>query len=368
MKILHCADLHLDSPFSGLDTRESEGRREEQRELFRSLVCLARNRRIDLLLIAGDLFDSGYTSAKTVKFVVDMLGKLDCPVVISPGNHDPYIKGGLYATEFPENVHIFDSEALSSFDFPELGVTVHGYAFTSSRYESHPLEQPISADPSRFHILCAHADTSSAISRYAPITPREFADSPFHYAALGHIHNAPDMEVYNGTAVAYSGCAEGRSFDETDFGGAILLDVADNKIRYEKVRLAKHRYMIEQIDITATESDAEAADKIQQRVAVCSYSEDTTLRVILSGSVSPSYTPNPKSIREKITGLCGVEIIDDTVPLYDADALMEDMSVRGEYFRTLVHKMKEGTAEERRIAVQALRIGLCALEGKAILF
>lgn len=368
MKILHCADLHLDSPFSGLDPRTGESRREEQRELFRSLVCLVRNRRVDLLLIAGDLFDSGYTSAKTVKFVADMLSKLDCPVVISPGNHDPYIKGGLYSTEFPDNVHIFDSEKLSSFDFPQLGVTVYGYAFTSARYEAHPLEKKVKVKPERINILCAHADTTSALSRYAPITPREFTDSPFDYAALGHIHNAPDIEELGGTAVAYSGCAEGRSFDETDFGGAILLDIEDNKIRYEKVRLAKHRYMIESIDITGAESDVEVADKIQRRVAVCSYKEDTALRVILCGSVPPSYTPKPANICAKVTGLDKVEVIDDTVPLYDTDALLEDMSVRGEYFRTLVRKMKEGTAEERRVAVQALRIGLCALEGKPILF
>lgn len=368
MKILHCADLHLDSPFAGLDSHTGERRREEQRELFRSLVCLVRNRRVDLLLIAGDLFDSGYTGAQTVKFVADMLAKLDCPVVISPGNHDPYIRGGLYSTEFPDNVHIFDSEKLSSFDFPKLGVTVYGYAFTSARYEAHPLEQKVRVRPERINILCAHADTSSALSRYAPITPRELADSPFAYAALGHIHNAPDIEEHGGTVVAYSGCAEGRSFDETDFGGVILLDVEDNKIRYEKVRLAKHRYMVEQIDVTASENDAEVADKIMRRVAVCSYKEDTTLRVILCGSVSPAYTPNPANICEKVTGLNKVEVIDDTVPLYDADALLEDMSVRGEYFRTLVRKMKEGTAEERRIAVQALRIGLCALEGKPILF
>ncbi len=368
MKILHCADLHLDSPFSGLDPQAAERRREEQREIFRTLLCLVRNRRIDLLLIAGDLFDSGFTDAKTVRYVSGMLAKLDCQVVISPGNHDPYIKGGLYSTEFSENVHIFDSEELSSFDFPALGVTVHGYAFTSARYEAHPLEKKIQADPERIHLLCAHADTASAISRYAPITPRELADSPFLYAALGHIHNAPDIEEHNGTVVAYSGCAEGRSFDETDFGGAILLDIEDGKMRYERVRLAKHRYMIESLDITAAESDAEVADKILRRVAVSSYKDDTTLRVILTGSISPAYTPRTESIAENVTGLCGIEVIDDTVPLYDADALMQDMSVRGEYFRTLVRKMKEGTAEERRIAVTALRIGLCALEGKPILF
>lgn len=368
MKILHCADLHLDSPFSGLDPHTSEKRREEQRELFKSLMCLVRNHRVDLLLIAGDLFDSGYTAAKTVKFVSDMLSKLSCPVVISPGNHDPYIKGGLYSTEFSDNVHIFDSEKLSSFDFPELGATVYGYAFTSAHYEEHPLEGEIHVDPDRINILCAHADTSSALSRYAPITPREFTDSPFCYAALGHVHNAPEIEEYNGTVVAYCGCTEGRSFDETDFGGVLMLDIEGENIQYEKIRLARHRYMIEQIDVTGSESDVETADKILRRVAVCSYKEDTALRIILCGSVSPNYTPNPTNIADKITGLYKVEVLDDTVPLFDADALMEDMSVRGEYFRTLVHKMKEGTAEERRVAVQALRIGLAALEGKPILF
>ena len=368
MKILHCADLHLDSPFSGLSPLTAESRREEQREVFKSLMCLIRNRRIDLLLIAGDLFDSGYTSAKTVRFVSDMLSKLDCRVVISPGNHDPYIRGGLYSTEFSDNVHVFDSEELSSFDFPDLGVTVYGYAFTSPRYEEHPLEKSPRVNPARLNLLCAHADTSSPLSRYAPITPRELSESPFAYAALGHIHNAPDVEEYNGTITAYCGCAEGRSFDETDFGGAILLDVEDGKIRYEKVRLAKHRYMIESLDITGAESDIEVAETVRRRVAVCSYKEDTTLRVVLCGSVPPSYTPNTSNIASKITGLCGIEIKDDTVPLFDAEALMEDISVRGEYFRTLVRKMKEGTAEERRVAVQALRIGLCALEGKPILF
>ncbi len=368
MKILHCADLHLDSPFSGLDPHTAEIRREEQREIFKSLVCLVRNRRVDLLLIAGDLFVSGFTGVKTVRTVSEMLSKLDCPVVISPGNHDPYIRGGLYSTEFSDNVHIFDSEEMSSFDFPSLGVTVYGYAFTSARYDAHPLEGKINVDPERMNILCAHADTSSTLSRYAPITPREFADSPFVYAALGHIHNAPEIEEHNGTIVAYSGCAEGRSFDETDYGGAILLDIEDDKIRYEKIRLAKHRYMIESIDITGAESDEETAEKIRRRIAVCSYKEDTALRVILCGSISPSYTPVPENIGSKIEGLYSLEVLDDTVPLYDADALLEDMSVRGEYFRTLVHKMKEGTAEERRIAVQALRIGLSALEGKPILF
>ena len=128
IRILHCADLHLDSPFSGLDAMQSEERRHAQRELFRALVCHAKNRRVDLLLIAGDLFDSGFTASSTVKFVADMLGTLDCPVVISPGNHDPYIEGGLYATAFPENVFIFRTEKLSSFYFSKVFKKVDGHS------------------------------------------------------------------------------------------------------------------------------------------------------------------------------------------------------------------------------------------------
>ena len=128
IKILHCADLHLDSPFSGLDPIQSEARREEQRELLRNLICYIRNQHIDLVLIAGDLFDNGYTNSKTVKYAADLFATVGCPVVISPGNHDPYTPNGIYSNGFPENVYIFDKKELSSFDFDSLGITVWGYA------------------------------------------------------------------------------------------------------------------------------------------------------------------------------------------------------------------------------------------------
>ena len=153
IKVLHCADLHLDSPFSGLDPIQSEARREEQRELLRTLICYIRNQRIDLVLIAGDLFDNGFTNSKTVKYAAELLGNLPCPVVISPGNHDPYIQGGIYSSGFPKNVYIFDSKKLSSFDFSELGVTVWGYAFTSASYEEHPLACEYSVNENRINLL-----------------------------------------------------------------------------------------------------------------------------------------------------------------------------------------------------------------------
>lgn len=367
IKILHCADLHLDSPFSGLDPIQSEARREEQRELLRNLICYIRNQRIDLVLIAGDLFDSGYTNSKTVKYAADLLATVGCPVVISPGNHDPYTPNGIYSSGFPENVHIFDKKELSSFNFDSLGITVWGYAFTSPAYEEHPLACEYTLDTDRLNLLCAHADIIQSLSKYAPISPRELDDSAFDYAAFGHVHNAPEMGSYNGTLAAYSGCAEGRSFDELDFGGAILLEIDGKKINASKVRLAKRRYMIEEIDVTGVESDAETVEKIRQRIAIKNYKDDTSLRVMLYGSVSSEYAPSAERIKEAISGLYSLDVKDETLPTLDEELLAQDVSVRGEFYRTLLKTIREGTEEERKTAVLALRLGLAALDDKPII-
>lgn len=367
IKILHCADLHLDSPFSGLNLVQSEARKEEQRELLRNLICNIRNQHIDMVLIAGDLFDSSYTNSKTVKYAADLLATVGCPVVIAPGNHDPYIANGIYSNGFPDNVFIFDKKELSSFDFEDIGVTVWGYAFTSSVYEEHPLACNYTVNPERINLLCAHADIIQSLSKYAPISPRELDDSPFDYAALGHIHNAPEIGNYNGTLAAYCGCAEGRSFDELDFGGAVLLEIDGKKISTSKVQLAKRRYMIEKLDITGIEHDEKVIEKINDRIALKNYTDDTSLRVILHGSVTSEYSPNLKKICDAIDKLYFIDVKDETLPILDEELLEQDISVRGEFYRTLLKTIREGTEQERETAVAALRIGLAALDDKPII-
>ena len=367
IKVLHCADLHLDSPFSGLDPIQSEKRREEQRELLRNLVCHIRNLHVDLVLIAGDLFDSAFTNTQTVKYTADLFRSAGCPIVISPGNHDPYVKNGIYSSGFSENVHIFNDEKLSHFDFDELGISVWGYAFTSSSYEKHPLNVDYSVNTERLNFLCAHADTIQSLSKYAPISPAELNDSPFDYAAFGHVHNAPGIGNYNGTLAAYSGCAEGRSFDELDFGGAILLEIEGRKITPKKLQLATRRYMIEKIDVTGAENDEDIIGKIRQRISVSNYGEDTSLRAILYGNISSDYNPNKQIIGKHFDDLYSIDIKDETLPTFDEELLMQDISVRGEFYRTLIKTIREGSEEERKTAIIALRLGLSALDDRPII-
>lgn len=154
LKILHTGDIHLDSPFSGLDARRSEIRRAELRSTFSSLMTYVRDNSIDLLLITGDFFDTGFVTKETVSIVLREFSRVpDCKIVISPGNHDPYTPDSVYAkVKFPENVYIFKSSEQTSFSFPELGCEVYGYAFTGETMRKSPLRPTGTVDILKFYV------------------------------------------------------------------------------------------------------------------------------------------------------------------------------------------------------------------------
>ena len=129
LKLLHCGDFHLDSPFSSLDVKRSEERRRGLCRVFARVMELASECECDAVLIAGDLFDCSYICPDTVAAMKDAFAGYGKPVIVAPGNHDPYTDGSIWASRravFPENLHVFRSEELSSFDFPELALTVWG--------------------------------------------------------------------------------------------------------------------------------------------------------------------------------------------------------------------------------------------------
>ena len=127
MKILHTGDLHLDSPFCANDSQTADERREAQRAILRRIFACAKEENCDLMLIAGDLFDGRYVTPETEALVLKLLRESDCPVVIAPGNHDPYAEGGFYATwqeKLPEHIYLFTSSELQCFEILYFGLVV----------------------------------------------------------------------------------------------------------------------------------------------------------------------------------------------------------------------------------------------------
>ena len=126
VKIVHAADFHLDSAFGALSAEQARQRRRESRELLTRLSNYVNQNGVDLVLLAGDLFDSDTTYRETLEALSDALGAMQARVFIAPGNHDFYAASSPYARLlWPENVHIFREERLQRLPFPQYGCVVY---------------------------------------------------------------------------------------------------------------------------------------------------------------------------------------------------------------------------------------------------
>lgn len=370
IKIFQFADLHLDSPFASQSVTKAAAARQRLRELFCRMIKYARDGEYDLVLIPGDLYEDGYLTEETMRIVVSELATLACPVFISPGNHDPYTRSSLYkCAKFSENVHIFEGSKLTRIDLPDIGVDVYGYAFTSPSLPENLIANRRVSDTGIVNILCAHTDVFSPTSNYAPTTYADIEAAGFTYAALGHLHNAP--EIYRSScAAAYSGFAEGRGFDELGKGHALSVTIFDTgevkTVEADRISFSTHSYEIRTLDVSGAEDDASVLGKIRSLISAAEYGSETSLRILLTGTIAPAYRPNVAFLeRAGRAELDMLEVRDETLPLLGGE-LDADITLRGEVYRYLKDKMTSGTEDERETASLALRIALAALEDRDI--
>lgn len=375
IRILHTADLHLDSPFSRVTLDMGEASKKELRKTFSDMISYARTQQADLILISGDLFDSGFATRETAALITRELENAPCPVVIAPGNHDPYDSNSIWSKKsFSDNVHIFDSSELSYFDFPESGVRVYGYAFTAPSMRQCPISGKTVENGNTVNILCAHGDTASALSQYCPITYADLSSFGADYAALGHIHN-PEAEnealEAKGISAAYCGCPQGRDFGECGIKGAILVDIEKNggdvSIKRTFVPFSKKIYEEVSVQLEGSENTAEVISEIRTCMADKNYGENTILRIDLCGYTAPGLVIVCEDIAEACRGdLASLTVTDSTAPQISAEELSIDKGIRGEVYRLLSPAMENGSPEERNQALDALKYALAALGGENI--
>lgn len=367
MKIMHLADFHLDSAFSGFSKEAADKKRADLRDTFIKAMKIAKEKDVKLILIPGDLFDTPFCSSLTRKTVFDAMRDVACPIVIAPGNHDYYNKNGTYADKgLPENVFVFNSNELGRFDFDELGISVVGYAFTSDRFEEHPLANEVPLSSENVNILCAHTEIGTTYLRYAPMSFTSMARHGFVYAALGHVHNPSEPLRIDNSLIAYSGFAQGRSFDELGDGGAYIVDVdlEGKSATLERIILSSMRYIIEKIDITALDNDGDVAKMIDNVINEKGYGAETALRVVLTGAIPSYYAVDEAAIKTALasSSLALLQVRNEAVANFDLAALEEDMTVRGEVYRLLLPLLNSDDEKERQKGALALKFALAALD------
>ena len=216
LRILHTADVHMES----LGDKACHS--------FEVLVDLAIKTKVDLVMIAGDLFDHNRVKDELVGFVAEQLRRLPVDVVILPGNHDCLIPDSVFnRAEFwnkSTNVQVFRAPHGETLDLPGLGVLIWGKAIDSYEGDLQPLAGiPRPQRTGRWHIAMAHGYYVGSKAPSFPslqITQEELVSSGWDYIALGHL---PVFRcVCDGPVKAYY-CGTPSSLSST----VAIVDLAD---------------------------------------------------------------------------------------------------------------------------------------------
>ena len=359
LRILHTADLHMDSPFEGLGASKASVRRGEQRDLLGRIAALAAAEQVDLVLFSGDLLDSDNTFYETGEELIRALRQIRVPVFIAPGNHDFYSERSPYARlKLPENIHIFTENEIRCVDCGELGFRVYGAAFTDRR--SGPLLRGFHAERTEgvYNILCLHGEVGVRDSIYDPISEDELARSGIDYAALGHVHKASGLCLAGSTWYSWPGCPEGRGFDETGEKFVNLITLTDDgDCRLEQRSIAMRRYETLAVDVTGDDP----------LLAIHTQLPDDSVRniyrITLTGELDEA--PDLSRLRQNLSELFfELQLRDETRPRRSLWERAGDDTLRGLFLKKLKKQYDDAPDDERRMIEQAARWGLAALDNR----
>ncbi|ASN06598.1 metallophosphoesterase family protein [Virgibacillus necropolis] len=228
LSFIHAADLHLDSPFQGMASVPENIFKQIQVSTFNALdnlVKTAISKKVDFILLVGDLFDNERQSLKAqikLKKAFEELNRYDIKVYLSYGNHD-FVSGNTYPVVYPDNVYIFNEEKVNHFTFTKQAKSVaniYGFSYENrSVLQNKTAEFKLHNQEVPFHIAMLHGSLISNTEHdtYAPFYLSELTNKEFDYWALGHIHK-PEMLKQN-PPIVYSGNTQGRNRKETGARG-----------------------------------------------------------------------------------------------------------------------------------------------------
>ncbi len=272
MKLVHAADLHLDSPLAGLERYPGapvEAIRGATRRAFENLIDLCIEERASLLLVAGDIFDGDWKDYSTGLFFASALGRLreiGTRVVLVRGNHDAASQITRYL-RLPEHVIELDHVAPETRVFDDLGVAVHGQSFRdrsiqddlASRY---PL--PIAG---AFNVGLLHTSVTGRPGHadYAPCSLETLASRGYDYFALGHVHRREVL--MERPHIVFPGNLQGRHARETGPKGAVVIDVTDGRVTAVEPRaLDVVRWCVCQVDASAVSSAEDVTEIAREAI------------------------------------------------------------------------------------------------------
>lgn len=368
VKILQTGDLHFDTPFRDLYKDISEISKEELLEVFSKIISIAKENRIDILLLTGDIFDNLTVNKKTLAFIKNQIERIpNIKVFIAPGNHDPYNEKSFYKMiNWPSNVYIFKGK-LEHVILDDLKVVVWGAAF-NEYYVKESLLKDIKVNEDYINIMCIHGELSTVEggNEYNPITIKDIENSKLDYIAIGHRHNFSGIKKVGNTYYAYAGCPQGRGFDEVLDKGVIIGEVSKGIVNLDFIRTSKRNYYAKEVDISNKVSYEEIKNKILEEIKE-DERKNNLYKIVLKGELESFVNLKEGLLKELIKDyFYFVKIIDKTEVKLDFDSISKDYSIRGVYAKKILEKIDTENSEENEILKIALKLGIQCLSNEEV--
>ena len=354
IKILHSADWHLDAPMSGHTPQQAEFLRRELKQLPQKIAKLAKAESCDLMLLAGDLFDSPSVSNETLRSVQAALAEVKIPVFITPGNHDHLCPGSPYEDKgWPENVHIFKNPKIEEVSLSELNCKIYGAGYTSMDCPA-LLKGFQAAGEENWHLGIFHGDVENPGSPYFPISREQIRSSALSYLASGHIHKGSSLRAGE-TLCAWPGCPMGRGYDELGAKGVILVTL-DEDVRASFLPLDTPRFYDEEIEVGDSPKDAVAN-------LLPALHTDDFYRITLTGY---STGVDVTKLSEGFPQVPNLILRDETRPEVDLWSSVGEDSLEGVYFGFLQQASQSDMEKTQERAKLAARISRQILDGQEV--
>ncbi|MGA8849104.1 MAG: DNA repair exonuclease [Dehalococcoidia bacterium] len=370
LKILHTADIHLGAKFSGLGSK-GVSQREQLRATFKNVIATAINERVNIVLIAGDLFDANQQPQRNIDLVIEqfnLLNQNNIPVCLIPGTHDSLDSSSIYRkVDFEgkcSNLKIFADENISCKEYPGLDLTVYGKPNLSNRSYISPLKGLKHSTSSKFHIAMAHGSfyiPGKTVEDDHVFRLEEVEASGMDYLALGHWHEI--YECSKKPPAWYSGPPEWIP-DQKEKGGVLLVSLSDSgEVNVEPKKLGLRDYDEVGIDMSEIQDLATLKARISGGA-----NQNLVRRATLKGLRDAELIVNPEELETELgEKFFYLSVMDKSHPKSAEVTEDEERLIRSRFIKLMKGQIESSAGEDKDIAENALQYGIALLDGKEVL-
>lgn len=400
VRLIHTADLHLDSAFSSrFSKEEAEERRRNLLIAWNKLLQYGIERKVQAILISGDLFDSPVVSRSTMEIFLSSIRKNpEISFFYLRGNHDTK-NTFRFRDDLPKNLFLFSKEG-KKYRLKEKLVLLGQEFYGTERRNEFP-EEPygteslleLQEEPEELveeellspssakdavqsiwnlkeedcNILMLHGalrEGGPEVQNEQGISLKQLSRYPIHYLALGHIHKREEGK-YGSLYYIYPGCLQGRGFDEEGEKGFYYLEIEEEtkEIKAEFVPLKEGAFRIVTIFLSEEDGTLDAEEKIRESLKKEGAEAKDSVRIILKGEKRAEEERNLRYLEKQLEEeYAYIEIKEETKLKLRKEEFIHEKGLKGEFLRMVSES--ESLSEEEKEKLMILGIGL--LQGEEL--